>query len=275
MTAIRLGPAGIPLSAKGNNSAFGVTRCAELGLNAMELEFVHGVKMGVNVAKELGIVAKKLDVALSIHAPYFINLTSTDKAKVSASERMILDTLERGAAMKAVTIVIHAGWYGKLSSEQATEQMIYEFKKISKLAEQRSWDVRIGMETTGRMSQWGTVDEILVVCKEVPQCAPVIDWAHLYARAGGSIDYPAILDKLKNFKHLHCHFEGVKFSSKKPGEGNEVSHLPINGHPPFEPLAKEILKRKIDATIIAEGPTLESDSMKMKRIFEKLGHIFN
>lgn len=275
MTIIRLGPAGIPLSAKGGTSVEGVQRCAEIGLNAMELEFVRGVKMGVAAAKDVGAIAKKLNIALSIHAPYFINLTSVDKKKISASERMITDTLERGAAMGAVTIVIHAGWYGKLNSEQSTEQMISEFRKLAKISEQRGWDsVKIGIETTGRMSQWGTIDEILAVCKEVPQCAPVIDWAHMYARAGGSIDYAAILDKLKRFKHLHCHFEGIKFSSKKPGTGNEISHMPINSHPPFEPLAKEILERNLDITIIAEGPTLELDSLKMKRIFEKQGHKF-
>jgi len=272
---IRLGPAGVPISAKGSSSVDGIKRCAELGLNAMELEFVRGVKMSVDVAKEVGKVAKQLDVALSIHAPYYINLTSAEAPKIAASERMIADTLSRAAAMDAVVIAIHAGWYGKLNPEQATEQMITKFTKLAKLSEQRGWDnVKIGTETTGRMSQWGTLDEILELCKAVPQCMPVIDWAHLYARAGGNIDYTAILDKVKRFKHLHCHFEGIKFSSKAPGTGNELSHTPINGHPPFEPLAREIVKRKLDVTIIAEGPTLEQDSLKMKRIFEKLGHSF-
>ncbi|MBU5557475.1 MAG: TIM barrel protein [Candidatus Aenigmarchaeota archaeon] len=270
MAVIRLGPAGIPISAKGGSSVEGVKRCAELGLNAMELEFVRGVKMSIDAAKEVGAVAKQLDVALSVHAPYFINLTSAEKAKASASERMIIDTLSRASAMDATVIAVHAGWYGKMKSEEATECMKEKFLKLAKFSDH----VKIGIETTGRMSQWGTVDEILQVCKAVPQCVPVIDWAHLYARAGGQIDYPAVLDKVKRFRHLHCHFEGIKFSSKAPGTGNEISHTPINHHPPFEPLAKEILKRKIDVTIIAEGPTLEADALKMKRIFERLGHKF-
>lgn len=275
MTVIRLGPAGIPISAKGGSSIEGVRRCAELGLNAMEIEFVRGVKMSVEMAKEVGAAAKQLDIALSIHAPYFINLTSAEKAKITASERMITDTLERAAAMGANIIAIHAGWYGKLDSGKATEQMISEFTKIARLSKQRGWDsVKIGIETTGRMSQWGTLDEILAVCRAVPSCAPVIDWAHMYARAGGNIDYASVLDKVKKFRRLHCHFEGIRFSSKKPGTGNEISHTPIGSHPPFEPLAKEILKRKLDVTIIAEGPTLEIDALRMKRIFEKLGHKF-
>ncbi len=267
---IRLGPAGIPISAKGGSSVDGVRRCAELGLNAMELEFVRGVKMSIPVAKETGEVAKQLGVALSIHAPYYINLNSAEKEKIVASERMIADTISRAEAMDAVVIAIHAGWYGKMKSENVTGQMISEFKKLSRFSD----NVRIGIETTGRMSQWGTLDEILAVCKEVSQCMPVIDWAHLYARAGGNIDYAAVLDNVKRFKHLHCHFEGIKFSSKAPGTGNELSHMPINGHPPFEPLAREIVKRKLDVTIIAEGPTLEYDAIKMKKIFEKLGHKF-
>jgi len=44
--------------------------------------------------------------------------------------------------------------------------------------------------------------------------------------------------------------------------------------PPFEPLAKEIIKRKTDITIISESPITDLDSLKMKKIFEKLGHKF-
>ncbi len=128
------------------------------------------------------------------------------------------------------------------------------------------------------MSAFGNLDELVELCRKVRGCAPVIDFSHIWAREAGKIDYPEIFEKLKPLalKHIHSHFAGMEWTpAKLQGHGNERRHLPIKvGEPPFAPLAKEILKRRIDITIISESPVLELDSLEMKGIFEKLGHSF-
>lgn len=99
MPKIYLGTAGIPLSAKGKSTVEGVKKVKELGLNAMEVEFVQGVKMSIEKAKELGEVAKTIGVRLSVHAPYYINLCSEEKEKIEASKNRILETATRAEAM--------------------------------------------------------------------------------------------------------------------------------------------------------------------------------
>jgi len=91
-----------------------------------------------------------------------------------------------------------------------------------------------------------------------------VDFAHLYCRNNGKIDYSSILDRIKSFKHIHSHFSNVRYNinTKKFVD----VHVPINSHPPFEPLAKEILKRKLNITIISGSPKLELLILKMKRI---------
>ncbi len=89
---IRLGPAGVPIACNGS-SIDGVNCVKELGLQAMEIEFVRGVKMSLALAKQLGETAKSSDIELSIHAPYFINLASAEKEKIAASKVRILDSL--------------------------------------------------------------------------------------------------------------------------------------------------------------------------------------
>jgi deoxyribonuclease-4 len=37
---------------------------------------------------------------------------------------------------------------------------------------------------------------------------------------------------------------------------------------------KEILRRKIDITLISESPTLEQDALVLKKMFEKHGYKF-
>ena len=70
---LKVGTAGIPSSTKGS-TLDGIRRVKELGLDAMEIEFVRGVYMKNEMASKAGELAKSLGVALTVHAPYYINL---------------------------------------------------------------------------------------------------------------------------------------------------------------------------------------------------------
>ncbi len=276
---IYLGPAGVPISSKDRSTLGGLRRVAELGLNALEVEFVRGVAMSNEMADEVGKLAKELGILLSVHCPYFINLCSTDKRKLEASKKRILDSVERAYRMSAHVAVFHPGYYGKLTPEAAFEAVEEACKSM--LAWMKSKGIKgvtLGLETTGKVSQFGTLDEIVQLCKRVRGCEPAVDFAHLYARGCGKINYAETFDKLRplRLKHLHSHFTSMEWTpAKVPGQGNERRHLPIEfNKPPFEPLAGEILKRKLNITLISESPILEQDSLVMKRVFEKLGHRF-
>ena len=276
---IWLGPAGIPVTSKDRSTAGGLLRVKELGLNAMEVEFVRGITLSVEAAREVGKIAKKLKIKLSVHCPYFINLCSPEKKKVEASKKRIIESARRASAMGADIVVFHPGYYGKLSPEEAYELVkSADEDMVDRLRGEGIRKVKLGHETTGKLSAFGTLDEIVRLCREVPQSVPVVDFAHIYARQGGKIDYEKIFEKLKplKLKHLHTHFTSMEWTPAKNGKGgNERRHLPLKvGKPPFEPLAREILKRKINITIISESPVLELDSLEMKKIFEKLGQRF-
>jgi deoxyribonuclease-4 len=81
MTKVRFGPAGIPTETPDRNTANGIAYCGKLGLGAMEVEFVHGVNMKEEKAREAGEMAKKNDVRLSCHAPYYINCCAKEEKK--------------------------------------------------------------------------------------------------------------------------------------------------------------------------------------------------
>jgi deoxyribonuclease-4 len=274
-----IGPAGVPISSKDRSTLGGLKTVAELGLNAMEVEFVRRVGMGNAMAKEVGELAKELGIRLSVHAPYFVNLCSMEKEKLEASKQRILDAAERAYHMGADIVVFHPGFYGKLSHEEAWNAVKEASQDmLDRMRGMGIKGVRLGLETTGKVSQFGELDEVVRICKEVEGCAPVIDFAHVYARAAGKIDYGQIFEKVKVLKlgHLHTHFTGVEFSPVGiTGKGNEKHHLELKSNkPPFEPLAKEVLKRKLEVTIISESPILEQDSLIMRGIFEKQGYKF-
>jgi len=268
MTAsIRLGPAG----STGKGTLEGIREVKRLGLQAMEVEFVRGVKMGIGLAKECGNEARKLGMELSVHAPYYINLASEDQKKQKESMQRILDSAERGYHLGAREIVFHPAYFGKGDKEKVFQTAKNHILDMQDVIGKKGWDgVRLSPETTGKHSALGSLDETIRLAKETG-CSFNIDFAHLYARNYGKIDYREILDKIQTLgsKHIQCHFSGISFTTK--GERN---HEVMGSNPPFEPLAEEILKRKLNATIISESPVTWQDSLKMKGIFERLGHEF-
>lgn len=267
---IRLGPAGTPIGS--NSSEQGLKHLAELGLNAMEIQFTYGVKMSIETAKAIGALAKQKDIRLSIHAPYYINLLQQDKKKLENSKNHIYESAKRADVLDAKVIVFHPGAYMGMSKEESMRRMISICREIS-----RNVSVPLGLELTGKQGQFGSIDEITEVCLNVKGCVPVVDFAHAYARNAGTIDYDLIFEKLEplQLNEYHFHFSGINFTVKKEGIGNEKNHEPISSrHPDFKMLAEKIMDVNKDATIICESPLLERDSLRMKKTFEALGFKF-
>ena len=275
MAKIYLGTAGIPLSTKAKDTIEGIKRIRELGLNAMEVEFVQGVRMKIEKAKEAGNIAKNLNVRLSVHAPYFINLCSEDKEKVNSSKKRILDSADRANAMNADAIAIHIAFYGKMSPEECYSRVKSELGEVVDIAKDNEIKVKFGIETMAKETAFGTIDEVISISKEIKNVVPYIDWAHTFGRQGGKIDYGDIIDRLikeLNISHINSHFESLEIRN---GKYVDVHRSIIYNTPPFEPLAKEILKRDISITLICESPELEKDALIMKNVIEKLGYKFD
>ena len=263
---IRVGTAGIPIACNGG-SGEGIRFVKELGLHAMEVEFVRGVKMMNKTADSLKEISEETGIELSVHAPYYINLASHESAKITASRKRILDSMERAQHMGAWVVVVHPGYYGKHGKEKTYELIKKECEKI---VSKHKGNVLLGLETTAKKRAFGDLDEIMMLCKEVHGCTPVIDFAHMFARTG-SIDYKEILNRVKGVKKLHSHFSNMKKTKK--GTYTDI-HMPIDHSPDLKPLVKELIKRKARITMISESPNIEKDALKVKRMFERRGYKF-
>jgi deoxyribonuclease-4 len=172
--------------------------------------------------------------------------------------------------MGAKNIVFHPGYYGKKTKQETYDIIKAEMDEMSKIIKHNKWGTMLAPETTGKGSQFGDIDETISIVKEL-RCSLCLDPAHIFARNNGKIDYGEIFDKLSKLKQksTHCHFSGINYSAK--GERN---HVVLDHKPDFDLFAKTIMKRKINCTIISESPITYKDSIKMKRIFEKLGYSF-
>jgi deoxyribonuclease-4 len=264
---IKLGPAGSPKK----STLEGIEFVKKQGLQALEVEYVRGVHMSLELAKQVGGLAKKLGIELSVHAPYFINLASKDKNKIEESKQRIFMSCERAALMEAKIVVFHPGYY----MQQDKKQVLNLIKDacddlVKEMNNKNIKNVNLALETSGKINSFGTINEIIYICKHNKRCVPCIDFAHLYAYNKGVIDYSDVFDEFKvlNLEHYHCHFSGIEFSDS--GERNHVSM----SKPDFNGLAREILKRKLNITIISESPITYLDSLKQKKILIDLGYRF-
>jgi len=242
-------------------------RLKKIGLGSQEIEFVYGIYIDNKEAEKIGEITEKLGIKLSIHAPYYVNLTSLKKDVVEKSRRWILSCCERGHYLRAENIVFHPGFYHGRDKEEVFEIVKGEIKGLMEEVKKRKWKVKLAPETTGKKSAFGDLDEIVRLVKEV-KCSFCVDFAHLYARNNGRIDYEKVLNKVNPVVKgiMHCHFSGIEF-----GEKGEKKHLNIDSEKPsFKKLAKVLLKRKMDVNIICESPRQYLDSLDMKDIVEGL-----
>ncbi len=251
---IKLGPAG----SSGLGNIEGIKLVKKLGLDAMEVEFTYGVRMSVATAKELGEEAKKDGIKLSVHAPYYINLASSEKEKIKASEKRILDSCERGHYFNGnekTPIVFHAGFYQGRDKEEVFGMIKDSILEMQKKIKEKKWDVLLCPETTGKGSQFGDVDELVRLSKET-KCGICVDFSHLKARNNGKKEYKEWFEKLKGFKHIHCHFSGIEWTEK-----GERRHL-VTEKKDIKELLDWVKKYKMDVTIINESPDPVKDSLK-------------
>ena len=130
---IKIGPAGI---GHGEDT---LPKLKKLGIKTAEVEFVRQVYMTNSKAKQMGEIAEKNNIQLSVHAPYYINLNSEDKSKVRASRKRILDSCERGHHLGAKYIVFHPGYFGKREKKETFENIKNELLEINKTIKQRSY----------------------------------------------------------------------------------------------------------------------------------------
>ena len=271
---ILIGTAGSP----GKSTLEGLGIVKKAGLEAMEVEFVRGVKMSIATAKEIAKENEKQGLSLSIHAPYYINLASADKAKYVASIKRILDSCERGHHLGARFIVFHAAYYGgkdlKSSNSGMGDEEIKEraFRMVEKainemqeIIEKKKWNVVLCPEIGGKKSQFGDVEELKKLHK-LTGCGTCFDFAHLLARNVGHIDYKQTVKDFATFpeKLRTIHFSGIKYSDK-----GELSHLPIKTDE-TKAFLSELVKQKVNARIICEAPDPLGDALKMKKILANL-----
>ena len=269
------GTGGTPHSSRSESTADGIERIAELGLGCMEVEFVYGANMTQTMARKVGETAKNLDVKLSAHGPYYINLNAHEEEKLIASRKRLMQTARIASTIGARSVIFHPAFYLKDPPDEVYDRVKKELEII--VGEMRGEDISVTLrtETTGKASQFGSLDEVLRLSAEIDGVAPCIDFAHLHAREGKSNSYAefkAILKQINDklgrgaLNDMHIHLSGIKYSAK-----GELSHLDLkDSDMNYVELLKAWKEFDIKGLVICESPSLEADALIMQKDYESL-----
>jgi deoxyribonuclease-4 len=278
MTAkILFGTAGIPLSTKKPSAATGIERVKELGLEAMELEFVHGVKMGKETADEVKKKKEELGISLSVHGPYYINLNSIEKEKQKASMQRVFESAKVGNWCGAHAITFHPAYIQGMPREQVAKTVQKNLEEILEQMKQNKIESVLKPETTGKPSAYGSLEELLELHSRLPEIQPYVDFSHVHARDNGRFKtkndvqqaFEAIEKCDKNLlKDLNMHLSGIEFTPK--GERNHLVLQDKKNSFPYKWVLECLKEFNVSGTVICESPNIEEDALLMQKYFYQL-----
>ncbi len=271
MGGLLFGTAGTPISSERNDSLSGIKRVKELGLGCMELEFVRGVKMGRRTAQRVNEVAGRLDVKLSVHAPYYINLNSEGETLTRSKER-IANSARIGNICGATNMVMHAGFCQGGSRQAVYGKIKNELIDIRELLKSENVNITLRVETMGQRSRFGSLDDVLDIT-EVEGVLPCIDFSHLHARTGklnSREEFTWILKRIEErlgregLNNMHMHVSGIEYSEK--GERRHLTFAESDFK--YRELVQVFSDFEIKGMIISESPNLEVDALVLKKEYE-------
>ena len=275
MAGLLFGTGGIPHSARAKTTIDGIERIAELGLGCMEIEFVQGVKMGEAGARLVADTATKEGVKLSAHAPYFINFNAHEPEKIRASQDRVLQTARIAALCGAESVTFHAAFYlGDPPEKAYTTVKKYLAETLNQLKRENN-RVWIRPEIAGKLSQFGSLEEILNLSTEIEGLAPCIDFAHWHARSGKFNSYPEFTSILLQVKErlgraalddMHIHVSGIAYGKK-----GEIKHLNLKESDfQYTELLKALNDYDASGIVICESPNLEEDALLLQATYNSL-----
>ena len=250
-----------------------------LGLNGYEVECGRGVRIS-EAAKALPKLAEEHGICVTLHAPYFISLSSVEEEKRQNSVNYILESAKAAKLVGARKIVVHSGSCSKMTRAEACYLAKQTLKNAqTALDENGLSDIIICPETMGKKNQLGTLEEVIELCGVDERFLPTVDFGHLNARTLGGVktreDYAKMLDLIENelghdrLSRMHIHFSKIEYTN-----GGEKKHLTFADKtygPQYEPLIDEIHKRGLEPSIICESDgTQAEDAAEMKRYYDTI-----
>jgi len=274
INSLLFGTAGIPNSVEGNTMD-GIKGVKKLGLAAMELEFVHSVNISKELAPEVKKVAQESNVVLTNHAPFYVNLNAQEKQKMAASMQRVATSAKRTFECGGWSSTFHPAFYMGQDPQKVFKIVLEKVKEIRKRLDDEGVDIWLRPETTGKGTQFGSLNELCKLSQEVEGVLPCVDFSHLHARSAGKEntleEFKQQLELIEKtlgrtaLNNMHIHVAGIAY-----GEKGERNHLNLKDSDfNYIDLIKTWKEFKINGVVICESPNIEKDALLLQKTYNK------
>lgn len=267
-------PIGTPKKPGGSVGAIAFSRF--IGLDALELGWVQSVRVTEATCAAIKFTGAEQGVALSVHAPYFINLNATDE-EWSKSRKRLMDAAHYGYLAGATDIIFHPGSYFGNDPADVLKVALPRLEGCVKELQKNGDKVTLRPETMGKSAMLGSFEDALAMSKAMDMVQPCLDFAHLHARPGDGTmntydEWSRLLEKYgktlgkKALKNLHIHLSGIEYGPK-----GEKNHLPLaEADLDLKALFKAMHAFGCAGRILCESPIMEEDALNMKKAWMKV-----
>lgn len=276
--AFRFGTVGSPTSTpkKPGGSVGAIQQLSALGLSCLELGWVQAVRVSEETCQAINSTAREMDVAISVHAPYFINLNADDEEWPKSRQRL-MDAAHYGNLAGATDIIFHPGSYFGKPPEEVLPTAITRLRDLMASLRSQGNPVTLRPETMGKIAMLGSLEDTLIMSREIDGVRPCLDFAHLHARSGdganNSVDeWNAMLDLYvkylgeESLSSLHIHLSGIEYTPR-----GEKNHVPLQESDlNFRDLFSVLIKKGCRGRILCESPVLEEDALLMQSIWKEI-----
>jgi len=266
-------PIGTPKKPGGSVGAIEFSK--SIGLKALELGWVQSVRVTEATCALIRQYGVEQGVALSVHAPYFINLNATDE-EWPKSRKRLMDAAHYGNLAGATDIIFHPGSYFGNDPAEVLKVALPRLKGCVDELRKAGNLVTIRPETMGKSAMLGSFEDTLEMSKAIQGILPCLDFAHLHARPGDGTmntakEWTRVLEAYQSslgkeaLKHLHIHLSGIEYGPK-----GEKNHLPLDKSDLKLKFLFEVLKEfGCAGRILCESPIMEEDALNMKKMWMK------
>ena len=247
---------------------------ARFGLDAFEYQCGRGVRLGLDKAQAMARDAAAHDILFSVHAPYFISMSSLEEETRLRSVDYILQSCALVRALGGRRVIFHSGSCGRQSRGEALDKALDTMRRIVSACDAAGYgDLTLCPETMGKIGQLGTLDEVLALCAVDPRITPCLDFGHLNARTLGGIrtrqDYADLLDRLgealgdERAARFHVHFSRIEYTAG--GEKRHWTLADTQFGPEPAPLLALLAERKLQPVVICESAgTQAEDAVQLR-----------
>ena len=266
-------PTGTPKKPGGSVGAIAFS--ASIGLDALELGWVQSVRVTEATCAAIKSAGAEQQVALSVHAPYFINLNA-DKDEWLKSRKRLMDAAHYGYLAGATDIIFHPGSYFANDPADVLKVALPRLQGCVDELKQNGDKVTLRPETMGKSAMLGSFEDAIAMSK-LDMVQPCLDFAHLHARPGDGTmntyeEWSRLLEVYgrqlgaESLKHLHVHLSGIEYGPK-----GEKNHLPLSeADLDIKALFKALRQFGCGGRILCESPIMEVDALNMKKAWMKV-----